>query len=73
MRCHMGRGMGCIQAFGYVLETGVYGESHTIRISLEATYLKLTVSIIHTFLVYSFTTVLYMMSCQVLLSPQLLT
>jgi len=57
MRCHMGRGMGCIQAFGYVLETGVYGESHTIRISLEATYLKLTVSIIHTFLVYSFITV----------------
>jgi hypothetical protein len=57
MRCHMGRGMGCIQAFGYVLEMGVSGESHTIRISLEDTYLKLTVLFIHTFLVYSFITV----------------
>jgi hypothetical protein len=56
MRCHMGRGMGCIQAFGYVLEVGVYKESHTIRVSLQATYLKLTVSIIHPFLVYSFIT-----------------
>lgn len=57
MRCHMGRRMGCIQAFGYVLEMGVYGESHTIRASLQATYLKLTVLIIHTLLVYSFITV----------------
>lgn len=71
MRCHMGRIMGCIQAFGYVLEMGVYGESHTIRASLQATYLKLTMLIIHTLLVYSFIPVLYMMSCQVLLSPQL--
>ena len=52
----MGRGMGCIQAFGYVLEMGVYEESHTIRVSLQATYPKLTVSIIHTFLLHSFIT-----------------